>query len=148
MRDRQKMHEAQRRWYQRVAKARRIAWLKSNGPCVKCGSCKNLEVDHRDPTTKVDHNLWTWREDRREAELAKCQVLCHECHREKSSAESSKLNKGKPNTWQRILKPQDVREIRKLADEGWSNGELATYFGVGRTTICDVRTGLSYAGIK
>lgn len=58
----------------------RIAWLKDNGPCKKCGSSENLEVDHIDRTTKISHRVWSWSEQRRVAELAKCQVLCRACH--------------------------------------------------------------------
>jgi len=49
-------------------------------------------VDHVDPMTKdpmaVKHNaIWAWSMKRREAELAKCQVLCVECHLSKSAQE-------------------------------------------------------------
>ncbi len=37
---------------------RRNKWLIDNGPCKKCGTWLNLEVDHIDPTTKVSHNVW------------------------------------------------------------------------------------------
>ncbi len=69
------------RAYQRVWwRGRRAAWVALNGPCVKCGSHLNLEVDHIDPEAKVSHKVWSWAKPRREAELAKCQVLCRECH--------------------------------------------------------------------
>lgn len=67
--------------------ARRIKWLKINGPCKKCGSWKRLEVDHIDPKTKIHHSVWTWGEDRRSNELVKCQVLCFLCHRFKTNEE-------------------------------------------------------------
>src|SRR2546429_2497809 len=63
---------------------RRLEWLAANGPCVKCGSWNDLEVDHVDPAKKVSHRVWSWAEPRRLAELAKCQVLCHDCHGEKT----------------------------------------------------------------
>jgi hypothetical protein len=75
-RDRSKLRAAQREWLQR----RRRAWLEANGPCVKCGSWDDLEVDHIDPRAKVEHRVWSWAEARRLAELAKCQVLCRPCH--------------------------------------------------------------------
>lgn len=62
----------------------RNEWLQANGPCRKCGSWERLEVDHIDPTTKVNHKVWSWKPERRIAELAKCQVLCHTCHLKKS----------------------------------------------------------------
>jgi len=75
-RDKEAQREYQRRWMAR----RREDWLSANGPCVKCGSWDDLEVDHIDPSKKVSHKVWSWREDRRLEELAKCQVLCRNCH--------------------------------------------------------------------
>lgn len=62
-------------------------WLAANGPCRHCGGSENLEVDHIDPSTKESHYVWSWSPERRAKELAKCQVLCHDCHREKSNGE-------------------------------------------------------------
>jgi hypothetical protein len=64
--------------------ARRVGWLAENGPCALCGSRRNLEVDHVDPEKKVSHRVWSWSKERRDAELAKCQVLCGRCHKKKS----------------------------------------------------------------
>lgn len=66
---------------------RKAEWLAANGPCRHCGSTENLEVDHIDPAQKVSHYVWSWRLERRQIELAKCQVLCRKCHRIKSNAE-------------------------------------------------------------
>lgn len=65
----------------------RREWIAANGPCQQCGSSKDLEVDHIDPTTKLSHRVWSWSRVRREAELAKCRVLCGSCHQRKTSAE-------------------------------------------------------------
>jgi hypothetical protein len=74
--DRQKQREFQREWLQR----RRNDWLDENGPCQHCGSTDQLEVHHLDPKQKVEHRIWSWATDRREAELGKCEVLCRPCH--------------------------------------------------------------------
>jgi hypothetical protein len=66
---------------------RRRTWIAKNGPCRRCGSWERPEVDHKDPATKVAHNIWSWSEARREQELSKCQVLCYECHKEKTKSE-------------------------------------------------------------
>lgn len=73
---------------ERVARRRRD-WVAANGPCKECGSKRHLQVDHIDPKKKVDHRIWSWSEDRRETELAKCQVLCRDCHQEKTSLENA-----------------------------------------------------------
>lgn len=63
----------------------RKKWFTENGPCKKCGSEESLELDHINPEEKVAHTVWSWTPMRRELELAKCQVLCRKCHREKTS---------------------------------------------------------------
>lgn len=65
----------------------RQEWFEENGPCQHCGTWENLEVDHINPETKLSHKIWTWREELRIAELEKCQVLCHDCHWEKTVEE-------------------------------------------------------------
>jgi hypothetical protein len=42
-----------------------------------------LELDHRDPALKVDHKIWSWSAEKREAEAAKCDIRCHLCHVER-----------------------------------------------------------------
>lgn len=74
----------------RSMKARREAWLSENGPCVQCSSWLELQVHHRDKATKVSHNVWSWRQERRIEELAKCDVLCKKCHTELHALERRK----------------------------------------------------------
>ncbi len=74
--------------YETQRKARlRNQWLLANGPCKACGSTIALEVDHIDPRQKVSHRIWGWCKEKREAELAKCQVLCGDCHLRKTISE-------------------------------------------------------------
>lgn len=68
-------------------KRNREEYLKKNGPCAMCGSWERLELDHIDPSTKIDNVYWHWNKEKRETEAAKCQVLCHLCHRLKTHAE-------------------------------------------------------------
>lgn len=75
----------QKREYQNAwKKRRRQDWIDANGPCGHCGASNDLEVDHIDPSQKVNHNIWSWSAKRRDAELAKCQVLCRGCNLGKS----------------------------------------------------------------
>jgi len=76
------------RVYQRGWLAKRRAEFMQGKSCIRCGSVERLEIDHVDPATKVDHRVWSWSKERREAELAKCQVLCHACHAEKTARET------------------------------------------------------------
>lgn len=64
-------------------KARRDSYFDSKA-CVRCGATELLELDHIDPAEKTSHRIWSWREERRAAEMAKCQVLCRACHKAKS----------------------------------------------------------------
>jgi 5-methylcytosine-specific restriction endonuclease McrA len=67
---------------------RRQDWIAQNGPCAVCGSDDRLEVDHVHPEEKEIQvrALWSMspQNPRRIAELAKCQVLCYVCHKEKT----------------------------------------------------------------
>ena len=76
-RDREHTRAYQSAW---VAK-RRAEWLGQRGPCSLCGSPDRLEVHHADPAEKVSHRIWSWSRPRREAELAKCVLLCNACHK-------------------------------------------------------------------
>lgn len=66
---------------------RRREWLLANGPCKGCGSWQALEVDHIEPGTKRFTVNFERGRKANEAELAKCQVLCHDCHAIKTKAE-------------------------------------------------------------
>lgn len=57
----------------------------------KCKQCDEtdyriLVTHHVNPDTKVKGGMWTWSEKRRNAELAKCIVLCKDCHTELHAA--------------------------------------------------------------
>ena len=67
--------------------SRRDEWFKANGPCRKCGSWERLELDHVQRNLKLGHRIWSWSADKTVAELVKCQVLCHRCHRKKTNGE-------------------------------------------------------------
>jgi hypothetical protein len=93
------MRKYQREWLA----GRRAEWL-ADKSCVVCGSRVQLEIDHIDPAIKDPKlkgkagtgRLWSWSEPRREAELAKCQVLCHSHHLMKTHGwESPELPHGR-----------------------------------------------------
>jgi hypothetical protein len=77
--DRFKTLDYQRRW---LAERRR-AWF-SGKVCAWCGTTEDLQLDHIDPKTKISHRIFSLGDERRLAELAKCQVLCGGCHKKKT----------------------------------------------------------------
>lgn len=78
---------AERRKYQiKWLRKRRDEWFEKNGPCRQCGSWECLELDHKNPATKISHRVWSWAKLKRETELAKCQPLCEKCHDKKHEA--------------------------------------------------------------
>ncbi|HEX5059944.1 MAG TPA: hypothetical protein VFV99_11325 [Kofleriaceae bacterium] len=97
---RDQQNAAWRKWYRENAK-RKVAWqrrrrkemrgwwrdFKSTKSCIKCGESapECLHFHHRDPTEKeVDLSKIAcsgqWSKKRILAEVAKCDVLCANCH--------------------------------------------------------------------
>lgn len=85
--------EKQRQYQREWMAARRAEYL-SGKSCVKCGSTNDLQIDHLDPKKKITHRVWSWSKEKRDAELAKCQVLCKPHHREKTE-EQYELTSGR-----------------------------------------------------
>lgn len=85
----ERKREYQRAWI----KQRREDWIKSQGSrCAECGSADGpFDIDHIDPTTKeiAIRELWSRTQKIRDAELAKCQLLCETCHQIKTNRENS-----------------------------------------------------------
>lgn len=59
------------------------------GECVLCGSEEDLQFDHIIPSTKEAEMVTLWHRSKNVwlAEVAKCQLLCEPCHREKTFGE-------------------------------------------------------------
>lgn len=74
----------------RTRRAKYIEML--GGSCARCGSTEQLEFDHVEPTEKryTISAYFKGKEERHEAELKKCQLLCKQCHIEKSIEDSGK----------------------------------------------------------
>lgn len=78
-----------KRYHLRRAEAIRLL----GGKCANCNSESELEIDHinwRDKSIEVDR-LCSVSYERFVAELKKCQVLCNECHIEKSRSDISEI---------------------------------------------------------
>lgn len=87
--------------YQRIWIADRRKAFFAGKCCAKCGSTYRLELDHTDPAQKVSHRIWSWSAKRRNEELAKCQVLCCDCHLEKTVSESQTARCGDASMYRR-----------------------------------------------
>ena len=129
--------ERQRKYMRDWIANRRRTWLAANGPCVDCGSWEELEVDHVDPATKSSHRIWSWSDERREAELEKCVVRCRHCHDIKSAPEGPK---GEDHGMAQLTEA-DVVMIRESPLPG---AALARMLGVHRATVNDVRRGRTW----
>lgn len=78
--------EAKREYQRRWLADRRAEYIaKCGGCCKSCGSSVFLEFHHLDPAAKESHRIWSWRRERIEAEVAKCILLCRECHKEETA---------------------------------------------------------------
>lgn len=117
--DKNKQKEYQLEWI----KKRRTFWFAENGPCKHCGSWKKLELDHINPKDKISHSIWSWCDERRNKELAKCQVLCYDCHLKKSSKERCK---GEQSGRSKYTEKQ-VLLARKLKKDGYSFKEIKKF---------------------
>lgn len=77
---------------------------------MKCGSTENLEFDHIDPKTKsfTITSRPTASEDKMSKELAKCQLLCHTCHENKTYA-NTKMGRKMTAEERRLAKNEYTR---------------------------------------
>lgn len=79
-----------RRAYHRERWTRRRAAYLAGKCCAWCGATDDLQVHHRDPEKKGSHRIWSWSQQRLEAELAKCEIVCAPCHA-KAHAEARRI---------------------------------------------------------
>ena len=82
---REYMRAYQRNWL--AARRRRYLSYKR---CGRCGKTETLEIHHVDPEQKVSHRIWSWSDERRNTELAKCEILCRSCHNAHHKSEMEK----------------------------------------------------------
>lgn len=79
----EKRREYMRKRYQRL---KNWAISELGGKCIRCGSTKNLQFDHKNKKSKKlkisDINRVSDKVIRKE--LKKCQLLCVDCHKDKS----------------------------------------------------------------
>lgn len=106
--------EYHRRYYYK-RRAKLIALLGDS--CVWCGSADDLQFDHIDPAQKsfdISNNM-TASNPAVQAEIAKCQLLCRDCHIEKTrqAALDAGFTHGSWYGWMRKKCPCDLCEQHK-----------------------------------
>jgi 5-methylcytosine-specific restriction endonuclease McrA len=79
-------------WKQLYEKKKKLAIESLGGKCVNCGAIENLEFHHIDPQTKEFTVTQYIRQDISE-ELKKCQLLCKNCHKEKTATHHGRRRK-------------------------------------------------------
>jgi 5-methylcytosine-specific restriction endonuclease McrA len=144
MRDIEKYRKFQREWI-----AKRRADFFEGKSCIKCNSTKRLELDHIDRANKVSNSIWSWKESRRLEEIAKCQILCYHCHKEKTGLENSEReppHKGEKCNLAKLTEA-DVLEIRRLIDLKYKHKVIAEMFGIARNSVSNIKTRKSWAHI-
>jgi hypothetical protein len=108
--------EAQRE-YQRRWVARRRATYFMDKVYADCGTGEDLQLDHRDPSKKVDHKIWSWSQERRAAELEKCQILCASCHWKKTlKSDRKRAEHGSGQIYQLGCRCQRCKEWKSAND--------------------------------
>lgn len=136
------------RYHRRMNEARE----QLGGACTECGSVEDLEFDHVDPATKeftIGQGAAGFSEARLQAELAKCQLLCHECHVEKSrrDGDMSHMVLGERNGSTKLTVAQ-VLEIRGLLEAGGRTlHSIAIAFGVSDGNVRAIRDGRTWQHI-
>lgn len=80
---------------------RQLLQAAKDAPCKDCGNKYPyyvMDLDHRDPSTKCatpsDLLATAWTLDRVSAEIAKCDAVCANCHRERTQ---------KQQLWKKVI---------------------------------------------
>lgn len=88
------------KWMREWIAKRRAAFF-ADKKCERCGSTERMELHHIDPSQKVDHKIWSWAESRRLSEIAKCIILCRNCHEKHHAEERRTFVHGIATTYKR-----------------------------------------------
>ena len=86
------------------------------GVCAVCGTTENLEVDHLDPKEKIFNIAHRLSVKNIKDELAKCQLLCKQCHAKKTAKENEGWTHGTIYGW---MKKKCTCEICHSSRRAW-----------------------------
>lgn len=135
-----------RKYQKEWAKKRRLEFF-INKSCTICGSVKNLELDHIDYKTKTSHRIWSLTKSKRDAELAKCQVLCKMCHRNKTGIENKTRFAGELNGNAKLTN-NSAELIRSLySTHSFTPKYLMGMFPISKSTFWRIVGNLSYRSL-
>lgn len=117
-----------RREYQNARRRKNREDFFSGKACNKCGSVDDLQLDHVDPKTKKYRPTELWNmspnNPKRIAELKKCQILCYECHLDKTMGKDGDMNAVK----QGVSKSMICSKGHDLNVVGWYKSVTRTGF--------------------
>lgn len=113
------------------------------GECKKCKSTLNLQFDHISPECKKCNvtKMLLYSLKKLTKELNKCQLLCHECHLEKSKIDAHRNPAKGSRVGTSKLIENDVIEIKKRLKKGDKMIQIAETFNISYVTIRFIRSG-------
>lgn len=117
------------REYQRKWVADRRALFFRDKSCVECSSTYDLELDHIHPELKFTHRIWSYSWERIMKEVAKCQILCHECHMKKCAKEKErklKVDHGFERTYRNGCRCNKCKIAHKLSERPYNERTAGT----------------------
>lgn len=105
-----------KRKYQREWVAARRAEFFEGKSCANCNSTNRLELHHLNPEEKIGHAIFSWSKERRDIEIAKCQILCNKCHREETSKQQRTAIHGSIRMYRRYkCRCEPCRQAKRLS---------------------------------
>jgi len=119
---------------------------KMGGKCVCCGSVTDLQFDHIIPTTKSFpiSKLLNFSKKKIDEEILKCQLLCKECHLNKSRIDWS-ISNGGTNNANAVFSEAQVIELREeFSNIKFNVTEKAEEYNVTPHCMSNMLRGITY----
>jgi len=127
---------------QRYRKRQQEAIKILGGQCVKCDSTTKLEIDHVRPQDKqinLAKRLHTISHKKFLEELTICQLLCKQCHHDKTMQEFELTghSQGSKNANAKLTEAQiiEIRNLYQRNKRGYGCQSIAKQYGVSKSVI-------------
>lgn len=101
---------------------KKVCIQRLGGKCNRCGSIDRLEFDHvqKDKKFKAVTELLTGTIVLLLKEINKCQLLCYQCHKEKSKVDNSKYQHGTLTMYKNHrCRCESCRSVWNMATKRW-----------------------------